>query len=73
MKILLKSLKYNTFNSAYYIKFFSSYTKNNYVINLKPHIKYHNADVDKIKIFIDNRNKIGIYRWINNFNGNTYI
>jgi len=40
---------------------------------VKPQIKYHNADVDKINIFADNRNKIGIYRWINNLNGNTYI
>jgi peptide deformylase len=40
---------------------------------VKPQIKYYNADADKINIFADNRNKIGIYHWINNLNGNTYI
>jgi len=40
---------------------------------MKPQIKYNNADADKINIFADNRNKIGIYRWINNLNGKTYI
>ena len=40
---------------------------------MKPQIKYYNVDTDKINIFTDNRNKIGVYRWINNLNGNTYI
>jgi GIY-YIG catalytic domain len=53
-------------------KSFSSNTKNN-SNNVKPQIKYYNADIDKINIFADNRNKIGVYRWINNLNGNTYI
>jgi hypothetical protein len=30
--------------------------------NVKPQIKYYNADADKINIFADNRNKIGVYR-----------
>jgi len=50
----------------------NSSTNNNF-INVKPEIKYNNADIDKINIFADNRNKIGIYRWINNLNGKTYI
>jgi hypothetical protein len=40
---------------------------------IKPHVKYVNADQDKVNIFADNRNKTGIYRWINNINGNTYV
>jgi len=34
---------------------------------------YDYADKDKLNILADNRNKIGIYRWINKINGNTYI
>ncbi len=36
-------------------------------------IIYDNADEDKLNILVDNRNKRGIYRWINKINGNTYI
>jgi hypothetical protein len=43
-------------------KSFSSDAKNNFNFDVKPKIKYYNTDVDKIKIFADNRNKIGIYR-----------
>jgi hypothetical protein len=42
-------------------------------VPLKPQKRYVNADTDKINIFTDNRNKIGIYRWVNNLNGKTYI
>jgi group I intron endonuclease len=42
-------------------------------IEIKPIIKYANADEDKIKIFADNRNKAGVYRWVNNKNVNTYV
>lgn len=61
----------NLFKILFIQKFFSSNAKNNF--NVKPQIKYYNADADKINIFTDNRNKIGVYRWINNLNGNTYI
>jgi len=61
----------NLFRTLFIQKFFSSNAKNNF--NVKPQIKYYNADADKINIFTDNRNKIGVYRWINNLNGNTYI
>lgn len=49
-------------------KYFSSS-----VFPVEPIKKYVNADQDKVNIFADNRNKIGIYRWINNLNKNTYI
>lgn len=73
MKNLLKLLKYDKLNLAYLFiqKSFSSNAKNNF--NVKPQIKYYNADAEKINIFADNRNKIEVYRWINNLNGNTYI
>lgn len=38
-----------------------------------PIIIYNDADKDKITIFNDNRNKSGVYRWVNKINGNTYI
>lgn len=34
-------------------------------------ITYANADLDKIRIFTENRNRSGIYRWINN--GKIYV
>src|SRR5690606_29438524 len=42
-------------------------------IDVKPVAIYANADTDKVNIFADNRNKSGVYRWINNENGKTYI
>jgi len=34
---------------------------------------YSNADVDKVQIVIDNRDKAGVYRWVNTINNNSYI
>jgi len=34
---------------------------------------YSNADTMKQDIIQDNYKKVGIYRWINNVNGNTYV
>lgn len=36
-------------------------------------VKYDNADVDKVKFFTENRDKSGVYRWINKTNGKTYV
>jgi group I intron endonuclease len=44
--------------------------KNN---KLNPVVVYENADVDKLKIFTDNRNASGVYRWINKTTGKSYI
>lgn len=41
--------------------------------SVNPVIIYTNADLDKPRIIEDNRNKVGIYRWVNNINNNTYI
>lgn len=50
-----------------------TYTSFRRPLDIKPIVKYDNADIDKVKIFADNRNKLGVYRWINNKNGNTYV
>lgn len=62
-----------------FFKFFSSRctsnspAKNPDILDIKPVVVYDNADVDKTRILADNRKKIGVYRWINKINGNTYI
>lgn len=38
-----------------------------------PIIYYSNADTQKIAILNDNRNRAGIYRWVNLITGKTYI
>lgn len=42
-------------------------------MDIKPVVIYANADEDKVQILADNRKKAGVYRWINNKNGNTYV
>lgn len=47
---------------------------NKYSTNaIKPVVIYKDADKDKLSIFVDNRGKIGIYRWTNLTNGNIYV
>lgn len=46
------------------------YSTNNTVV---PERKYQNADIEKIEILKENKNKSGIYRWINLVNQKTYI
>jgi len=46
------------------------YSTNNTVV---PERKYQNADIEKIQILKENKNKSGIYRWINLVNQKTYI
>nr|AMX22309.1 GIY-YIG endonuclease [Cryphonectria parasitica] len=45
----------------------------NIIKNISPIKKYDNAEVLKMTILAENRNKSGIYRWINNLNKNTYV
>lgn len=40
---------------------------------VNPVLVYINAYLDKLKIIEDNRNKAGIYRWVNSINNKTYI
>lgn len=34
---------------------------------------YAKADLEKIRIFTENRNRSGLYRWVNNSNGKIYV
>lgn len=36
-------------------------------------IVYTNADIDKTRIFTENRNKSGVYRWVNNKSRKSYV
>lgn len=38
-----------------------------------PVVEYSNADINKSQIFQENRNKGGVYRWVNKVNQKTYI
>ena len=38
-----------------------------------PLLTYSNADTEKQSIFKDNKRKCGIYRWVNNLNGKSYV
>lgn len=42
-------------------------------ISINPVITYNNADLDKSIIIEDNRNKVGVYRWVNVINNKTYV
>jgi len=56
------------FNRSYH-----SYS-NNKVSNLIIPVKiYENADVSKFDIISENKNKSGVYRWINTLTGKTYV
>nr|YP_010608687.1 hypothetical protein PNX16_mgp084 [Drechslerella dactyloides]WAN89767.1 hypothetical protein [Drechslerella dactyloides] len=41
--------------------------------NIKPVAIYPNSDTQKLEILKNNKNKAGIYRWVNLINGKTYI
>lgn len=40
---------------------------------VKPVVTYHNCDIDKTRIFSENKGKAAVYRWVNRINGKTYI
>lgn len=40
---------------------------------LNPVKRYLDTELNKANVLAENRNKSGIYRWINNENGNTYV
>ena len=43
------------------------------LLSVVPVASYSNADTQKIQFLCENKNKSGIYRWINKENGNSYI
>lgn len=42
-------------------------------LSILPVVVYSNVDKQKESIVKENRNKSGVYRWINNTNGNSYV
>lgn len=42
-------------------------------LSIIPLISYNNADVEKIRILKDNKDKSGIYCWVNKINGSKYL
>ena len=44
-----------------------------FIASIVPLKIYPNADICKQEIFKDNNKKSGIYRWVNNVNGKTYV
>lgn len=47
--------------------------KSLHTLSVVPAVIYTNADTDKVKIISDNREMLGVYRWVNNENGKIYI
>ena len=49
--------------------------KNNYCnsTGIIPIVTYANANNDRFLIYKENRNKSGVYRWVNKINGKSYI
>lgn len=72
--------QYTMKNSIFNLKlqwYFANITMNNKknysTSSVYPEKSYSNADVQKIEIFKDNRNKSGVYRWTNLKNGKSYV
>lgn len=40
---------------------------------IKPLIRYSNCELEKSRIFSDNKNKSAVYRWVNNIDNKTYV
>jgi len=41
--------------------------------NIKPAVVYDNADTQKLQILKENKNKSGVYRWVNIETGESYV
>ena len=41
--------------------------------NIKPAVVYTNPDTQKLQILKENKNKSGVYRWINKETGKSYV
>lgn len=55
--------------------FFNTNINNNLVTEgvVTPALVYDNADMLKAQVVLENKGKVGVYRWINKVNGKTYI
>lgn len=59
----------NQLNLTLKVIFYSSDASQSFV----PVKSYSNVDLQKKNILKENKGKSGIYRWVNNVNGNSYI
>lgn len=61
------------FTAIYSIKakFYSTTNENNRVV--RPLVVYFNCELEKSRIFAENKDKAVVYRWVNNINNKTYI
>jgi len=53
--------------------FLGSGTNNSSPPDITPVASYLNADLQKNELLLENKNRSGIYRWVNNLNNKTYI
>lgn len=44
-----------------------------YLSSVTPLVTFHNADVQKREIVKEIKGKAGVYRWVNNNNGKSYV
>lgn len=59
--ILLVLLRENTRHFSYFFRLLDDNPCNINSIDIKPIVKYDNADIDKVKILKENKKKSGIY------------
>ena len=59
------------FNSKEFTKFFRSLWNASH--SIVPVKTYSNAETQKLDILKENKNQSGIYRWVNNINGRSYV
>lgn len=62
----MKNIKFNANNS-------NINNDNSILKKIIPIITYANADTNKSNIYEENRDKSGVYRWVNEINGKSYI
>ena len=75
-----RSLVYSYTDKRYTIKYnvtqcrnYSQFTNDKHKESVIPVVIYSDASTDKSIILKDNKNKAGIYRWVNKENGNCYV
>lgn len=74
MNIYLNLIKLASFTTCSRLNSKIDWNKTSEVnISFNPVITYNNADLDKSIIMEDNRNKVGVYRWVNVINNKAYV
>lgn len=67
------SLLFNSLNNKHCFSVSSTGSRGLHTLPTVPVKTYSNADINKPQIVEENRNKAGIYRWVNLINNKTYI